>query len=47
MNVELKNLRVVAVDGGTATGKGRLIDELAQLLRLKGVPVIHISTGSI
>ncbi len=47
MNVELQNLRVVAVDGGTATGKGRLIDELAQLLRLKGVPVIHISTGSI
>jgi len=47
MNVELNNLRVVAVDGGTATGKGRLIDELAQLLRLKGTPVIHISTGSI
>ena len=47
MNIELNNLRVVAVDGGTATGKGRLIDELAQLLRLKGVPVIHISTGSI
>jgi cytidylate kinase len=47
MNVELNNFRVVAVDGGTATGKGRLIDELARLLRLKGVPVIHISTGSI
>ncbi len=47
MDVELHNLRVVAVDGGTATGKGRLIDELAQLLRSKGVPVIHISTGSI
>jgi cytidylate kinase len=47
MDVELKNKRVVAVDGGTATGKGRLIDELAQLLRMKGVPVIHASTGSI
>ncbi|HEX3082009.1 MAG TPA: (d)CMP kinase [Candidatus Saccharimonadia bacterium] len=47
MNVELKNKRVVAVDGGTATGKGRLIEELAQLLRGKGVPVIHISTGSV
>jgi len=47
MNVELNNLRVVAVDGGTATGKGRLIDELAKLLRLKGVPVIQISTGSL
>ena len=47
MEVELKNLRVVAVDGGTATGKGRLIDELAQLLRLHGIPVIHASTGSI
>ena len=47
MDIELKNLRVVAVDGGTATGKGRLIDELAQLLRLKGIPVIHASTGSI
>jgi cytidylate kinase len=47
MDVELKNTRVVAVDGGTATGKGRLIEELAQLMRLKGVPVIHASTGSI
>ncbi len=47
MNVELKNNRVVAIDGGTATGKGRLIDELAQLLRGKGVPVIHASTGSL
>jgi CMP/dCMP kinase len=46
-SVELTNHRVVAVDGGTATGKGRLIDELAQLLRLKGVPVVHLSTGSI
>jgi CMP/dCMP kinase len=45
--VELTNHRVVAVDGGTATGKGRLIDELAQLLRLKGVPVVHLSTGSL
>lgn len=47
MDVALKNLRVVAVDGGTATGKGRLIDELGQLLRLKGVPAIQLSTGSI
>jgi len=47
MNVALKNQRVVAVDGGTATGKGRLIDELAQLLRSKDVPVIHVSTGSV
>jgi cytidylate kinase len=47
MDVELQNRRVVAVDGGTATGKGRLIEELAQLLRLKGLPVIHASTGSI
>jgi cytidylate kinase len=47
MDIELKNLRVVAIDGGTATGKGRLIEELAQLLRLKGVPVVHLSTGSI
>src|SRR4051812_31591124 len=47
MEVTLKNLRVVAIDGGTATGKGRLIDELAQLMRAKGVPVIHLSTGSI
>jgi CMP/dCMP kinase len=46
-NVELNNLRVVAIDGGTATGKGRLIMELAQTLRLKGVPVIHLSTGSL
>ncbi|MDB5178753.1 MAG: cytidylate kinase [Patescibacteria group bacterium] len=47
MEVELTNSRVVAIDGGTATGKGRLIDELSQLLRLKGVPVIHLSTGSL
>lgn len=47
MDIELKNTRVVAVDGGTATGKGRLIEELAGLLRSKGVPVIHLSTGSI
>jgi cytidylate kinase len=47
MEVTLKNLRVVAVDGGTATGKGRLIEELASLMRMKGVPVIHLSTGSI
>jgi cytidylate kinase len=45
--VELINRRVVAVDGGAATGKGRLMDELSQLLRLKGIPVLHISTGSI
>jgi cytidylate kinase len=37
----------VAVDGGTATGKGRLVEELAKLLRMKGVPVIHLSTGSL
>ena len=47
MNIELHNRRVVAVDGGTATGKGLLIDLLAQLLRLKGVPVVHASTGSL
>ena len=47
VNVELTNHRVVAVDGGTATGKGRLIEELSQLMRLKGVPVIHLSTGSL
>jgi len=47
MDIELHNLRVVAVDGGTATGKGRLIEELAGLLRSKGVPVIHLSTGSV
>jgi cytidylate kinase len=47
MDIELKNHRVVAIDGGTATGKGRLIDELAQLLRLKGIPVVHLSTGSV
>lgn len=46
-DVELVNHRVVAVDGGTATGKGRLVDELSQLMRLKGVPVIHLSTGSL
>lgn len=47
MDVELTNRRVVAVDGGTASGKGRLVDELAQLLRVKGVPAMHISTGSL
>ena len=46
-NVELINRRVVAIDGGTATGKGRLIDELSQLMRLKGIPVVHLSTGSL
>ena len=46
-SVELTNRRVVAVDGGTATGKGRLIEELSQLMRLKGVPVLHISTGNL
>lgn len=45
--IELTNLRVVAIDGGTATGKGRLIEELAGLMRSKGVPVIHLSTGSL
>ncbi|HEY2004655.1 MAG TPA: (d)CMP kinase [Candidatus Saccharimonadia bacterium] len=45
--LELTNRRVVAVDGGTATGKGRLIEELSQLVRLKGVPVVHLSTGSL
>lgn len=44
---ELTNRRVVAVDGGTATGKGRLIEELSQLMRLKGIPVVHLSTGSL
>lgn len=47
MNVELRNTRVVAIDGGTATGKGRLIEELAALMRSKGVPVLHLSTGSL
>jgi cytidylate kinase len=46
-SVELVNRRVVAVDGGTATGKGRLVDELSQLMRLKGTPVLHLSTGSL
>jgi len=46
-SVELTNRRVVAIDGGTATGKGRLILELAALLRSKGIPVIHLSTGSL
>jgi len=45
MNIELTNNRVVAIDGGAATGKGRLIDELSRLLRLKGVPVVHLSSG--
>ncbi len=47
MDVELTNRRVVAVDGGTASGKGRLVDELARLLRAKGVPALHLSTGSL
>jgi CMP/dCMP kinase len=46
-SIDLQNNRVVAIDGGTATGKGRLILELSTTMRLKGVPVIHISTGSI
>ena len=47
MEIELTNERVVAIDGGTATGKGRLIEELSRLLRSKGVSVIHVSTGHI
>jgi cytidylate kinase len=47
VTTELSNRRVVAVDGGAATGKGRLITELAGLMRSKGVAVIHLSTGSI
>jgi cytidylate kinase len=47
MRIELTNTRVVAVDGSTATGKGRLMEELSQLLRTRGIPVIHISTGSL
>jgi cytidylate kinase len=43
--VELTNLRVVAIDGGTGTGKSRLGTELAQLLRTKGVPALFVSTG--
>jgi cytidylate kinase len=46
-NIELKNRRVVAIDGGTATGKGRLISELSQAMRMRGVPVTHLSTGSL
>ncbi len=45
MDVELTNIRVVAVDGGTATGKSRLVEELAGLLRRKGVPALHVSSG--
>jgi cytidylate kinase len=45
--IDLVNRRVVAVDGGAATGKGRLIDELSKLMRLKGVPVVHLSSGSL
>lgn len=45
MDIELTNNRVVAIDGGAATGKSRLIEELANLMRLKGVPVLHISSG--
>jgi cytidylate kinase len=45
MELELTNSRVVAVDGGTATGKSRLVEELAALLRLRGVPVLHVSSG--
>jgi cytidylate kinase len=47
MDVELTNRRVVAVDGGTASGKGRLVDELARLLREKGIAALHLSTGSL
>lgn len=47
LDIQLTNSRVVAVDGGTATGKGRLVEELSKLLRMKGVPVIHLSTGSL
>jgi cytidylate kinase len=43
--IELTNRRVVAIDGGTGTGKSRLGYELAQLLRTKGVPALFISTG--
>ncbi|HEY6736856.1 MAG TPA: (d)CMP kinase [Candidatus Saccharimonadia bacterium] len=43
--VDLVNNRIVAIDGGTGTGKSRLGDELAQLLRRKGVPALFISTG--
>jgi cytidylate kinase len=43
--VALTNSRVVAVDGGTATGKSRLVEELAAVLRLKGVAVMHVSSG--
>lgn len=45
MEVNLTNRRVVAVDGGTATGKSRLVEELANVLRLHGVPVLHVSSG--
>src|SRR5690349_22827825 len=45
MDSTLTNTRVVAVDGGTATGKSRLVGELAGLLRRKGVPVLHVSSG--
>jgi cytidylate kinase len=47
VTTQLTNHRVVAVDGGTATGKGRLITELAALLRSKGIPVVHISSGDL
>lgn len=47
MDVALTNQRVVAIDGGAATGKGRLIEELSNLLRLKGVPALHISSGDL
>lgn len=43
--VSLVNNRVVAIDGGTGTGKSRLGEELAQHLRRKGVPALFISTG--
>ncbi|QQR51807.1 (d)CMP kinase [bacterium] len=43
--IELRNNRILAIDGGTGTGKSRLGSELAQLLRTKGVPALFISTG--
>lgn len=43
----MNNARVITVDGGVATGKSRLVSELAQLLRLKGYGVVHVSSGHI
>jgi cytidylate kinase len=43
--IKLTNPRVVAIDGGVATGKSRLVEELAGLMRRKGVPVLHVSSG--